>query len=295
MGNLALSTYDEIFRAGAPEETGDKVIMISLEELHEPKGHPFNVFDDDDMLELAESVGKFGVMVPGVARPRKEGGYETVAGNRRRRASELAGVPEMPMIVRELDDDEAAILMVDSNLQRETILPSEKARAYKIKLEATKRQAESRIKSNAASARKKSSELLAEQSGESKNQIYRYIRLTELLPGLLDLVDGKKLTLVAAVELSYLTEQQQTLLSDLLNKGISAPTLSQAQKLREAGKHGEYFGETAERILIGSKAAQKPFSLGAGKIKKYFPPDYSAEQMESVVLSLLEQWQMKNN
>jgi ParB family chromosome partitioning protein len=290
IGGLALSSYDDIFSTNA--ESGDTVTVIPLEDLHEYKGHPFYVKDDADMDALAESIRQSGVLVPGVARPRSNGGYEIIAGHRRRRACEIAGLEEMPMIVRNLSDDEAAILMVDSNLQREEILPSEKAYAYKIKLEAVKRQM---VRTSGEHAKKKSSILLAEDVGESKNQIYRYIRLTELVKNLLDMVDEKRLSFVAAVELSYLAAEQQETISELLDKGLPAPSLSQAQKLREAGEKGELDERTAEEILMGNKAAPKPLSIGAGKLKKYFPKDYTAEKMEAVVFSLLEKWSSENS
>jgi ParB family chromosome partitioning protein len=244
------------------------------------------------MGALAESVRQSGVLVPGIARPREKGGYEIIAGHRRRRACEIAGLEEMPMIIRELSDDEAAILMVDSNLQREEILPSEKAFAYKIKLEAMKRKMANRM--NEEHEKKKSSAVLAEEVGESKNKIYRYIRLTELVKYLLDMVDEKRLTFLSAVELSYLAAEQQGILSNLLDKGVGAPTLAQAQKIREIGERGELDEKTAEEILAGGKAAIKPLSIGAGKVKKYFPNDYTAEQMESVIISLLERWSRDN-
>jgi ParB family chromosome partitioning protein len=284
-----LSSYEDIFKSEGSET--DKVISVRLEELHEYEGHPFNVYDDESMTELAESIGQSGVMVPGVARPREKGGYEILAGHRRRRACELAGLGEMPVIVRELDDCDAAILMADSNLQRPEILPSEKAYAYKIKLDAVKKRTELRISAGKANeTKKKSGELLAEQSSESKNQIYRYIRLTELVRDLLTLVDAKKLTLSAAVELSYLSKDGQEILAGLLNEGIGAPSLSQAQKIREAGEEEGFGRETIEDILTGDTVREKPLSLGTGKLKKYFPPEYTRGQMEDVILELLERW-----
>jgi ParB family chromosome partitioning protein len=291
MGGLALSSYEDIF---TNEKTSSIEQLIALEELHEFKNHPFKVIDDAAMDELTESIKQHGVMVPGVARRRLAGGYEIIAGHRRRRACEIAGITEMPMIVRELDDDQATIIMADSNLQRDEILPSEKAWALRMKLEAMKRQTGRRAAGAGGGPQTKSSDLLAEQTGESKNQIYRYIRLTELDADLLNMVDERKLTLVAAVELSYMTRESQEALADVLNKGLSAPTLSQAQKLREIGSGEALKAETIEKILMGSaKSAQPRVTLGAGKLKKYFPSEYTSQQMENTIIGLLEDWRQR--
>jgi ParB family chromosome partitioning protein len=291
-GGLALSSYDAIFTPA--EEAGDTVLLVAIGDLHEFKNHPFKVSDNADMQELVESVKEFGVMVPGVARHRKAGGYEIIAGHRRRRACEIAGIAEMPMIVRDLNDDEATIVMADSNLQREEILPSEKAWALKMKLDAMKRQTGRRAAGTVGGPQTKSSDLLAEQTGESKNQIYRYIRLTELNVDLLDMVDEGKLKLVAAAEVSYLTRDSQEALVEVLSKGLPVPTLSQAQKLREVGSGEALKTETIEEILLGRvKTAPPKVTLGAGKLKKYFPPEYTSQQMENTIIGLLEEWRQR--
>jgi ParB family chromosome partitioning protein len=287
---LAISTFDGIFSGESETLQTDSVICVPLGELREYQGHPFQVNDDADMRDLVESVQQHGVMVPCVVRSHDDGGYEIIAGHRRRRACELAGLPEIPVIVRALDDDEAAIVMVDSNLQREVILPSEKAWAYRIKLEAMKRQSGRKMPN--VPAQGKSSALLAEQTGESKNQIYRYIRLTELNRELLDLVDAGRLTLVTAVELSYLSPEHQEIVSDLLNKGIAVPALTQAQKLREESEKGASFTTAVVEAILMDRQTEKPpkVLLKADKLKQYFPQTYTAEQMEETILQLLEEW-----
>jgi ParB family chromosome partitioning protein len=288
---LALTSYEDIF---SPNTETNTVLLIPIWELHEYKEHTFRVNDDAAMEELTESIRQSGVMVPGVARRRKAGGYEIIAGHRRRRACELAGLTEMPMIVRELDDDEATIIMADSNLQRDEILPSEKAWTFRKKLEAMKRLTARRAQGGGAQA--KSSELLAEQMGKggSKNQIYRYIRLTELTPDLLETVDAGKLTLVSAVELSYMTTDNQEALAGLMNAGLPAPTLSQAQKLREAGASEQLAPEKIEALIAGNVPAAPPkVTLGAGKLKKYFPSEYTPKQIEDTIVQLLDEWRRR--
>ena len=244
-GNISLSSYDDIFQTDQSREEAqqERVQEIPLSELHPFKGHPFKVLDDDAMQKTVESIAQFGVMTPAIARPRPEGGYELIAGHRRHHASELAGKETMPVIVREMDDDAATILMVDSNLQRETILPSERAFAYKMKLEAMNHQGE-RVDLTCSqlgnkSAGKKSSELLAEQVGQSKNQIFRYIRLTELIPELLDMVDEKKIAFNPAVELSYLKKEEQKDFLEAMDYAQATPSLSQAQRLKKFSQEGK--------------------------------------------------------
>ena len=236
---LNLTSYDEIFQTeeNRIEATQEKVIDIPLTELHPFKNHPFKVTDDESMLETAESITKHGVLVPVIARPREEGGYELISGHRRKRASELAGKETLPCIVRNLDDDAATIIMVDSNIQRENILPSERAFAYKLKLEAMKRQAGRPSKENGSQVGNnlmgvKSSDILAEQMGESKSTIFRFIRLTELVPELLDMVDAKKIAFNPAVELSYLMPHEQVQLMEAMDMEQATPSLSQAQRLK---------------------------------------------------------------
>ena len=235
---IQMTSLDDLFGGSATLAPTDQIQEITLTELHPFKDHPFHVVDDDKMQEMAESVTQYGVLVPGIVRPRPEGGYEIVAGHRRKRASELAGKETMPVIVRDMDDDEATIIMVDSNLQREKILPSEKAFAYKMKLDAMKHQGQRRDLTCVPLAhkldKKKSREILSEQVGESQDQIRRYIRLTELVPRLLALVDKEKLPLRPAVEVSYLPLDEQELLYDVIeDKAFGPPSMEQAKKLRE--------------------------------------------------------------
>ena len=235
---IELASVDDLFstEASRTDARREKVLEVPLSELHPFKNHPFRVRDDEAMLETAESVRQYGVLVPAIARPDPNGGYELIAGHRRRRASELAGRETMPVIVRDLDDDQATIIMVDSNLQRESLLPSERAFAYKMKLEAMKRQAGRPSKNSAQVGRnyegKESREILAEQVGQSRNQISRYIHLTELIPALLDMVDEKKIALNPAYELSFLTKEEQEQLLDVMSSEQSTPSLSQAQRLK---------------------------------------------------------------
>ena len=271
---------------------------LPLEQLHPFRDHPFKVLDDDAMRETVESVERFGVLVPAIARPDPEGGYELVAGHRRHRACELAGKETMPVIVRELDDDAATILMVDSNLQRETILPSERAFAYKMKLEAMKHQGErmdltcSQVGNK--SAGKKSSELLAEQVGQSKNQIFRYIRLTELIPELLDMVDEKKIAINPAYELSFLKKEEQRDLLDAMDSEQATPSLSQAQRLKKYSQEGHLTLDMM-RVIMGEekKSDLDKVTLSADILRKYFPKSYTPQRMQETIIKLLEGWQKK--
>ena len=271
---------------------------LPLEQLHPFRDHPFKVLDDDAMRETVESVERFGVLVPAIARPDPEGGYELVAGHRRHRACALAGMDTMPVIVRELDDDAATILMVDSNLQRETILPSERAFAYKMKLEAMKHQGErmdltcSQVGNK--SAGKKSSELLAEQVGQSKNQIFRYIRLTELIPELLDMVDEKKIALNPAYELSFLKKEEQVDLLDAMDSEQATPSLSQAQRLKKYSQEGHLTLDMM-RVIMGEekKSDLDKVTLSADILRKYFPKSYTPQRMQETIIKLLEGWQKK--
>lgn len=294
---LALASYDDIFQTEAAKEESffERVREIPLTELHPFENHPFQVRDDDSMRETVESVQKYGVLVPGIARPRNEGGYELVAGHRRKRASELAGKSVMPVIVRELDDDEATIIMVDTNLQRETLLPSEKAWAYRMKLEALNhRGARSDLTNSQVGNKfdgKLSVEIVAEQVGESKNQIYRYVRLTELVPDLLDMVDADKIAFNPAVELSALTRTEQGDLLDMMGKYEATPSVAQAQQMKKLSQAGELTPERIESIISEpKKEPESNVTLKGGKIKQYFPPSYTPQQMEAVIIKLLENW-----
>ena len=297
---VELASVDDLFsteesRADAQRE---KVVEIPLSELHPFKGHPFKVKDDEAMMETADSIKQYGVLVPAIARPDPEGGYELVAGHRRHRASELAEKETMPVIVRDLDDDAATIIMVDSNLQRESLLPSERAFAYKMKLEAMKHQGErmdltcSQVGNK--SAGKKSSELLAEQVGQSKNQIFRYIRLTELIPELLDMVDEKKIALNPAYELSFLKKEEQRDLLDAMDSEQATPSLSQAQRLKKYSQEGHLTLDMM-RVIMGEekKSDLDKVTLSADILRKYFPKSYTPQRMQETIIKLLEAWQKK--
>ena len=285
-------------RKAARTPSWKKVREIPLSELHPFKNHPFKVKDDEAMMETADSVRQYGVLVPAIARPDPEGGYELVAGHRRHRASELAEKETMPVIVRDLDDDAATIIMVDSNLQRESLLPSERAFAYKMKLEAMKHQGErmdltcSQVGNK--SAGKKSSELLAEQVGQSKNQIFRYIRLTELIPELLDMVDEKKIALNPAYELSFLKKEEQRDLLDAMDSEQATPSLSQAQRLKKYSQEGHLTLDMM-RVIMGEekKSDLDKVTLSADILRKYFPKSYTPQRMQETIIKLLEGWQKK--
>ena len=299
--NIALTSYDDIFTT---EETRteverEKVQMIELSELYPFRNHPFKVKDDEAMANTVESVKQYGVLVPAIARPLEDGGYELVAGHRRHHACELAGLTEMPVIVRDLDDDEATIIMVDSNLQRESLLPSERAFAYKMKLEAMKRQAGRPSAENCSqvgnnSFGRKSSEIMAEQMGESKNQIFRFVRLTALIPDLLDLVDARKVAFNPAVELSYLKTEEQALLLDAMECEQATPSLSQAQRLKKFSQEGTLSIDVMRAIMSEEKKPKQDKLIFTGdKLRKYFPKSYTPEQMETTILNLLDQWQKR--
>ena len=271
------------------------MVELPLEQLHPFRDHPFKVLDDDAMRETVESVERFGVLVPAIARPDPEGGYELVAGHRRHRACELAGKETMPVIVRELDDDAATILMVDSNLQRETILPSERAFAYKMKLEAMKHQGERTDLTCAQvghkSDGKKSRDVLAEQVGQSKNQIQRYIRLTELVPPLLDLVDQRKIAFNPAYELSFLKPQEQLELLDAMDSEQATPSLSQAQRLKKFSQEGHLSLDVMRAIMSEEKKSDlDKVTFSSEALRKYFPKSYTPQRMQEKILQLLEQW-----
>ena len=295
--NIKLASYDDIFKTDEEkrDDAREKVQELPLSELHPFKNHPFQVRDDDSMKETAESIKKYGVLVPAIARPRANGGYELIAGHRRRHACELAGKETMPVIVRNLDDDAATIIMVDSNLQRENILPSERALAYKMKLEAMKRQAGRPAKENVSQVgtQKRSDQLMAEQVGSSRNQIQRFIRLTELSPELLQMVDDKKIAFNPAVELSYLKPEEQALLLDEIEKQQATPSLSQAQRLKKYSQEGKLDANVMDAIMTEEKKEVEKVTLPGDRLKKYFPKSYTPKQMEETIYKLLEQWQRK--
>ena len=266
---------------------------LKLTVLHQFSRHPYKVRDDDAMLEMAESVKQYGVLSPAIARPLPDGGYELVSGHRRKRACELAGLDTMPVIVRELDDDAAAILVVDSNLQREDLLPSERAFAYKLKLEAMKRQAGRPSKENVSQVgtQKRSDQIMAEELGESRNQIQRYIRLTELIPPLLDMVDERKIAFNPAYELSFLTKDEQTMLLDAMDSEQATPSLSPAQRLKQFSQRGELDAAVMRAIMSEEKKEVERVTLKGDTLRKYFPASYTPKRMEETIIHLLEQWQ----
>ena len=300
--NVKLASVDDLFTT---EETRqeiqadakrEKVQMLPLSELHPFRNHPFKVKDDDAMANTVDSVRQYGVLVPAIARPLESGGYELVSGHRRHHASELAGLTEMPVIVRDLDDDAATIIMVDSNLQRETLLPSERAFAYKMKLEAIKRQAGRPSKENVSQVgtQKRSDQIMAEQVGESRNQIQRFIRLTALIPDLLNLVDEKKVAFNPAVELSYLKTEEQVLLLDAMESEQTTPSLSQAQRLKKFSQEGKLSVDVMRAIMSEEKKPEMDKVIfTSAKLRQYFPKSYTPQQMENTILRLLEQWQRK--
>jgi ParB family chromosome partitioning protein len=298
--NIKLTSYDEIFQSeeGKEEAVREKVQEIPLSEISDFPNHPFKVQADEAMLEMAESVKQYGVLVPGLVRPKADGGYEMVAGHRRKKASELAGKETMPVIVRELDDDAATIIMVDSNLQRESILPSEKAFAYKMKLEAIKRQGARTDLTSAQVAQKLSNktsrQIIAEQSGEGPHQISRYIRLTELSPELLQMVDDKKIAFNPAVELSYLTEKEQQGLYSTIQSEDCTPSLAQAQRMKKLSQDGRLNVDVIFSILTEEKPNQKEkFNIQRERIDRYFPKSFSEKQKEDLIVQLLEGWYKK--
>jgi ParB family chromosome partitioning protein len=283
-GNLVLTGFSDIFKSTTTHMSGEQIRELSLVDLHPPEFHPFQVNDDENMSRLAKSIKQYGVREPGLARPRAEGGYELLCGNRRKRACEIAGIPVMPVIVREMDDDSAAITMVDSNLeQREKLLPSEKAWAYRVKLEALNHRG---VKSDTPG--QLSVEILCEQTGDCKNTIFKLIRLTDLVPDLLDLVDTKRLGFNPAVELSYLTRTDQALVVDSIAKYEIKPSISQASRIRKLMKKDELTAAAIDAILSEEKKPPKDKPLVIARFRQYFPPDHSPKQMEAVIVELLK-------
>ena len=297
---IELASVDDLFSTeeGRQDAKLEKIQEIPLSELHSFKNHPFKVKDDEAMMETADSIKQYGVLVPAIARPDPEGGYELVAGHRRHRASELADKETMPVIVRDLDDDAATIIMVDSNLQRESLLPSERVFAYKMKLEAMKHQGD-RVDLTCSQVGnklegKKSSEILAEQVGQSKNQIFRYIRLTELIPELIDMVDEKKIALNPAYELSFLKKDEQVDLLDAMDSEQATPSLSQAQRLKKYSQEGHLTLDMM-RVIMGEekKSDLDRVTFTSDTLRKYFPKSYTPQRMQETIIKLLEAWQKK--
>ena len=282
-----------------PAGKTENIKQVRLSQLFPFERHPFKVNNDAEMQKIVESVKQYGVLSPAIARPMPDGGYELVSGHRRKRACEPAGIDAMPAIVRDLDDDAATIVMVDSNLQRENVLPSERAQAYKMKLEALRRQAGRKAKENSVqvgqnSESRTSREILAENSPDSSTQIQRYIRLTELAPELQEMVDNKKIAFTPAVELSYLSESEQRLLLDAMDSEQATPSLSQAQRLKQFSQRGELTAEVMRAIMSEEKKPEiDRITITGDRLRKYFPRSYTPKQMEETIIKLLEQWQKR--
>lgn len=292
----SLTSYDDIFSTEASRQQ-EQIQRLALSKLHPFKDHPFRVLDDDRMMETVESVKEYGVLVPIIARPMADGGYEIVSGHRRKRACELAGLNEIPAIVRDLDDDEAVIIMVDSNLQRENILPSERAKAYQMKLEAIKHQGERRdLTSRQLVGKLEAADLIGQDTGESGRQIQRILRLNKLEPPLIDKVDAGKLAFTPAVELSYLKPEEQQWLDTALENTQQTPSLSQAQRMKRESKQGTLSEQGIMEIMTENKQTipvKGSVVLPQEKLTKYFPRSYTTEQMEKVIFKLLDYWMRK--
>ena len=295
---IELASVDDLFSTeeGRQDAKLEKIQEIPLSELHPFKNHPFKVKDDEAMMETADSIKQYGVLVPAIARPDPEGGYELVAGHRRHRASELAEKETMPVIVRDLDDDAATIIMVDSNLQRESLLPSERAFAYKMKLEAVKHQgARTDLTSRQVGEKSQTSiQKVADQAGESQRQVQRYIRLTELIPELMDMVDEKKIALNPAYELSFLKKEEQVDLLDAIDSEQATPSLSQAQRLKKYSQEGHLTLDMM-RVIMGEekKSDLDRVTFTSDTLRKYFPKSYTPQRMQETIIKLLEAWQKK--
>ena len=295
--NVALKGLDDLFSTeeNRQEEQREQVQQIPIDDLHPFTNHPFKVLDDEAMTRTVESIAQYGVLAPLIARPRPEGGYEIISGHRRQYAAKLAGLDTLPVIVRQMSDDAAVILMVDSNLQRERILPSERAFAYKMKLDALKNQgARSDLTSCQVGTKFRADESLAEDSGESARNVQRFIRLTNLIPELLDMVDEKKIAFNPAVELSYLDESQQRDFLEAMEGTQNAPSVSQAQQLKKMAQCGEFTYEKAFDILgQEKKSEQDTVTIKNDILRKYFPRSYTPKQMEEKIIQLLDAWQKK--
>lgn len=297
-GNISLTSYDDIFETdeSRAESQLERVQNISISELVPFKDHPFKVVDDEAMLRTTESIAQYGVLTPLIARPLEDGGYEIISGHRRAHAAEMAGLAEVPVLVRDMDDDAATVLMVDSNLQRESILPSERAFAYKMKMEAMKRQVGRPSKENVSQVgtQKRTDQIMAEELGESRNQIQRYIRLTNLIPELLDMVDQKQISFNPAVELSYLAPEEQEIFMQAMDEVQAAPSLSQAQRLKKLAQEGVFTMDSTREIMNEVKKGDlERVTFRNEQLRKYFPRSYTAQQMQDTIIKLLDQWQKK--
>ena len=296
-GNLALKGLDDLFSTeeNRQEEQREQVQQIPIDELYPFTNHPFKVLDDEAMTRTVESIAQYGVLAPLIARPRPEGGYEIISGHRRQYAAKLAGLETLPVIVRQMSDDAAVILMVDSNLQREHILPSERAFAYKMKLEALKNQgARSDLTSSQVGMKLQALDIVGQEAGDSRNQVHRFIRLTNLIPELLDMVDEKKISFNPAVELSYLDESQQRDFLEAMEDTQNAPSFSQAQQLKKMAQQGEFSYEKAFDVIGQEKKSEKDtVTIKNETLRKYFPRSYTPKQMEEKIIQLLDAWQKK--
>ena len=298
-GNISLTSYDDIFETdeSRAESQLERVQNISISELVPFKDHPFKVVDDEAMLRTTESIAQYGVLTPLIARPLEDGGYEIISGHRRAHAAEMAGLAEVPVLVRDMDDDAATVLMVDSNLQRESILPSERAFAYKMKLEAMKHQGQRNdLTSSQVGTKLRTDQAMAEELGESRNQIQRYIRLTNLIPELLDMVDQKQISFNPAVELSYLAPEEQEIFMQAMDEVQAAPSLSQAQCLKKLAQEGVFTMDSAREIMNEVKKGDlERVTFRNEQLRKYFPRSYTAQQMQDTIIKLLDQWQKKKS
>ena len=306
--SINLTSLDDLFSTeeSRAEESCEKVVRIPLAELHPFPNHPFHVRDDEAMQNTVDSIKEYGVLTPGIVRPREDGGYEIVAGHRRKHGSELAGLTDMPCIVREMDNDTATILMVDSNIQREDILPSERAQAYKMKLDAIRRKAGRPAKNAEISTAgncdqvghnydgKRSVQIVADEAGESKTQVQRYIRLTELQPELQQMVDEKKIAMTPAVELSYLKPEEQQMLLTAIDSEQATPSLSQAQRMKKLSQAGKLNDDTMLDIMMEQKKPEKcELTFSGDVLRKYFPRFYTPQRMQETIIKLLEAWVKK--
>ena len=296
-GNISLTSYDDIFETdeSRAESQLERVQNISISELVPFKDHPFKVVDDEAMLRTTESIAQYGVLTPLIARPLEAGGYEIISGHRRAHAAELAGLTEVPVLVRQMDDDAATVLMVDSNLQRENILPSERAYAYKMKLEAMKHQgSRSDLTSSQVGTKLRTDQVMAAELGESRNQIQRYIRLTNLIPELLEMVDQKQISFNPAVELSYLAPEEQEIFMQAMDEVQASPSLSQAQRLKKLAQEGDFTMDAAREIMNEVKKGDlERVTFRNEQLRKYFPRSYTTQQMQDTIIKLLDQWQKK--
>ena len=298
-GNISLSSYDDIFRTdeSRAEEALEKVQPVAIDRLVPFKNHPFKVVDDEAMLRTTESIAQYGVLTPLIARPLEDGTFEIISGHRRAHAALAAGLTEVPVLVRQMDDDAATVLMVDSNLQRENILPSERAFAYKMKLEAMKHQGtRSDLTSGQVGPKLRSDEQIAQEAGDSRKQVQRFIRLTSLIPPILDMVDQKQISFNPAVELSYLKPEEQEKFLEAMDEAQAAPSLSQAQRLKKLSQDGNFSLDTAREIMNEVKKGDlERVTFRNEQLRKYFPRTYTTQQMQDTIIRLLDQWQKKKS